>query len=431
MKKSLVFLLILAVAGGIFAQEGSFSWSGAVDVNAKMDWNTHVEDKIYAVDDAMTAATVDLAYTLGGLELGMGFAAKAVDADDGWVNSASIGLSAGYTGDNYGLHAEMDLFNYGNIGWVETIPKSGVFDKYDGTGLSILSGGPTSLWGYYTFLDGGLRLDAAYKGGGNGVWAVSDIVKDEFFDGWDKLDGSAGLQVTFTGIDSLSFGFQFPFVNFDDPAGDLLEYFFTCMTVGAAYDNGSLGVSLMGSFDNNTADIYAPADKKFIVDLALGFYYQINDAMKVNFDASMEFGDELMMSLGLGFGYNADPLSAGITIKAIDLTDKHAADAFDGMALEFAANVGYTINDLLSVGLGLTFDVGLGDYYLTDPLDPSSTAGTEKLLELEIAPSINLTVAPNATIGIGYCVRLGFGDDRYKDALIQAHNITMAFHWAF
>ena len=389
MKKSLVFLLILAVAGGIFAQEGSFSWSGAVDVNARMDFLPD-DPEIYVIDDAMTAATVDFAYTLGGLELGIGFAAKYFDADDGLINDATIGLKAGYTGDNYGLHAEMDFLS----------------------SAGLTSAGPTSLWGYYTFLDGGLRLDAAYKGGGNGIWAVSDIVKDEFFDGWDKLDGGAGLQFTFTGVDSLSVGAQFPFVNFDIPAGDLFEYFFTYMTLGGAYDNGSLGVSLMVALNNiDYAD--------FGVDFVLGFYYQINDAMKINFDAAVSVADEFSMSIGLGFGYNADPLGVGVTIKALDLTDKHQSIGdFNGMLLEIAPNVSYAFSDFLSAHLGITFDIGLGE------------AGyTKDIFTIEIAPGLDFTVAPNATIGLGYSVKLGLGD-AYSDTLI-GHNISLAFHWAF
>ena len=410
MKKSLVFLLILAVAGGIFAQEGSFSWSGAVDFNAKMDLIPD-DPEVYLVNDANTGATVDLAYTLGGLELGMGFTAKVVDADDNVINKGAIGLKAGYTGDNFGLHAEMDLFTtqYG----------TGGDTTFTATfGSQILSFGPTSLWGYYTFLNGDLRFDASYNGGGNGVWAVSDIVKDENWGDWDRLDaGAGGLQFTYTGIDSLSFGIIFPFYGINgNPAGapgdytyGFFENVFKNITLGAAFDNGSLGVSFMAALQNYS---------DFTVDFALGFYYQINDAMKVNFDTAMRFGLYTGVSIGLGFSYDASPLNIGLTIKAIDLTDEGLSDSFGGMALEFAPTVSFAFSDFLSAHLNITFDVGLGD----------GTA-TEKMLELEFAPGLDFTIAPNATFGLGYCVRLGLGD-AYSDTLVD-HNITLAFHWAF
>ena len=217
MKKALVLLLILAVAGGIFAQEaGEFSWSGGVEINGVLDLahpNGEIKDDgsvkkreplIKAKDDANTKGNVDLAYTKGGLTLGTGFSATYMDADDGKVNKANIGLSANYVADNWGAHSELDLFNRtpNDVG-------------------TILNEGPNSLWGYYTFMDNALRFDVSYKGGGNGIWAVSDIVLDEFsidpidltdwgaptgkialYEGWNKFDDGhdSAFQFTFTGV---------------------------------------------------------------------------------------------------------------------------------------------------------------------------------------------------------------------------------------
>ena len=154
MKKSLVFLLILAVAGGIFAQEGSFSWSGSVDINGKLDFvGQALEDAVVTtIDDAPIAASVDFLYEKGGLTLAMNFSATAWDDDDGdldWADNAAAGITAGvtYIGDNFGFHAEMDILN-NSMGPYE---------------------GPNSLWGYYGFFDNTLRWDVAYRGGGNGT----------------------------------------------------------------------------------------------------------------------------------------------------------------------------------------------------------------------------------------------------------------------
>jgi len=389
MKKTLVLLLILAVAGGIFAQDGEFSWSGGVDIGAIIDLNNEDaagDTEVLIGPDGNIKGHVDLGYTLGGLSLGVGFAADYWDEDDGDVTGASIGLSADYTADRWGAHVEMDLFGVD----------------------SILSEGPTSLWGYYTFLDGGIRFDVSHKGGGNGIWAVSDIVLGEFHDAWDRLDGNTGIQFTFGLIEGLSFGFQFPFGG-DDAFIDrpFVDNFFKNMLLGASFESGAIGVSFMLGL----WPVVVSGDDKVEAEIHVGFSFAINDAMSVNADLLADVGnaaEEAYAAFGLGFNFAADPLSAGVTIKFLDFTDK-----FDGRWLSLEPSVGYQINDAVSVGLALTFGKGLGD-------------GNKDAGHLEVNPTLSWAVADGASMNFGWT--LGYDLDAGE---VDANNITMGFSWSF
>ena len=414
MKKTLVVLLILAVAGGVFAQE--FSWSGGVDINGKIDFlNTDFfnHQAIIGQDgDGSTAGHVDLEYTNGGLTLGVGFSAKYWDADDGLIEDATIGLSAGYVGENFGLHVEMDLL---------------------GT-ASFTSAGPTSLWGYYTFMDEALRFDVAYKGGGNGNWVVSDLVLEEFTDGkanatgikdmglwnWDRLDGAGGFQVTYTGIEGLSFGVQLPF-DFDEIVSGTTNktfggYFILSSLWGVKYDVDPLSLSFMLNLNPKVEPI-PPHDLEGIyVDIHFGFGYKLNDAMAIKGDVALaSFADEFFAAAGLQFDYEAAPLNAGIKVIFHDFTDKNGLNAdWYGFGLEINPYVGYWfIEDVLKGNLGLTFKQGLGDY-------------NDTLSVLEISPGIEYNVDPNAKITLGYT--MGFDLDLSE---IATNAITLGFSWSF
>jgi len=379
MKKTLVLLLILAVAGGIFAQEGSVSWSGGVDITFAIDLADD-DLEVGVISDHDIGGFVDFAYTKGGLELGVGFSAKVWDGDDEIpVFAGTIGLSADYTADNWGAHVEMD------------------FLKNEWGHDEILSEGPTSLWGYYTFMGGDLRFDVAYIGGGNGTWSVSDLVLDQHGDyGWDRLDGEAGIQFTYTGIEGLSFGLQMPIY------GEFVAEMLQEILFGLAYDNDPLGVSLMVALDNTTF-----AD--FGVWIHGGFKFAINDAMSINADVLLTVADEFLFSAGVGFDYSADPLGVGIAVKFTDITDK-----FDGRTLDIAPYVSYQINDALAFRFDIDFCVGIGDFF--------------DEITLELNPSLAWDVGGGASMAFGYSVVLDFTDGH--DTLAD-HNLTFAFSWAF
>ena len=451
MKKTLVLLLILAVAGGIFAQNGEISWSGGVEINGKLNLNTQDPadaDKniatVGAIDDANTKGFVDLSYKNGGLTLGMGFSSTYWDADDNWVNSSSIGLKADYTADRWGAHAEMDLLNS------------------DGT---VLGGkGPTQLWGYYTFLDNALRFDVAVDGGGNGIWAVSDIVLEEYnidvdfggglertiYNGWNKLDDGAGFQFVYTGIENLSFGAIFPWdynngaihgTAADGPKFG--ETFFKQMVIGAKYDNGSIGVSFMLGLQPWSYLDGTDVKDKVAAFTHVGFKFGINDAMTLKADVIAGFGfsdkygfwdkdgeaaSKVLMSFGLNFDYSADPLGVGVTVKFFDLADSTVGDSGNGgRSLVLNPYVSYQINDPLKASLNITLVQGMGEWNKEN----DALKGKEKVSSLAIEPALDWAVADGASMGFGYCVKFSLdGDLSGKDKLLD-HNITLKFKWSF
>ena len=398
MKKSLVFLLILAVAGGIFAQEGSFSWSGGVDINAKVQFAEAVtpDPILQAIDDALIKGHADLAYTLGNLTLGLGFSATYWDDDDGdlfWWNNGAAGISASvnYETDRFGLHAEMDIIGSGGI-----------------------AAEPTSLWGYYNFFDGALRFDVAYRGGGNGVWAVSDLVKDDFWDGWNWLDDAAGVQFTFLGVENLSAGIIFPWDGFKEnllqnSRIDFVEDVLKDTLFGVSYSTDAFGASLMLAL--NHVGRVDPTDVS--LNLHVGFFYNISDAMKVAFDVSGLFADDTGVSAGLDFGYNGGALSAGIMLGFFDFTDSGLSGEQGGSYLKVAPRVSYQINDPIKVGLDLTFGVGLGD------------AATKDLMFIEIAPYVSWAI-DGASFKVGYCLNFDLDASDIAD-----HNVNFSFSWSF
>ena len=164
MKKILVVLLILALAGGVFAQEGSWSIGGSVEIGARIDFDPQADVDNEATDDP---ALVD------------GIAYNSWDAMHG-------GLSLGYSRDSI----------YIGLGF-NTIRQTSVSVSFDGEAFrgnfemtdilgGILSGGPGGmpfvkrLWGEFKFFDGVVTLLAAYRNADTEYW-VSD--KTGTFDG--------------------------------------------------------------------------------------------------------------------------------------------------------------------------------------------------------------------------------------------------------
>ena len=152
MKKALVFLMILAVAGGIFA-EVEVSLGSAGTIGTKIDFTTDGDSAMTPDGDNRVQGTVTF-NALNGLTFGLRYrATRAFNA---------FYLTGDYTADTYRFHAEANL------------------NAWDGLGLAAVS----SLWGYYDFLDGDLRLDVAYRGRELKDWAVSTVSADLAGDFW-------------------------------------------------------------------------------------------------------------------------------------------------------------------------------------------------------------------------------------------------------
>ena len=158
MKKILVVLLILAVAGGVFAQQGSWSIGGSAEIGTRV--NLDRDPDVDIKDDPVVAgggsywnweqinAKASLVYTRDALSAGFNIHARNGENE----------VFAAYSGDNYQMQATFLTDILGDIG------------SYS----SIWGGMVKRLWGDYGFFDGVLSVTVAYRSydsGGDSVWS--------------------------------------------------------------------------------------------------------------------------------------------------------------------------------------------------------------------------------------------------------------------
>jgi len=150
MKKILVVLLVLAVATGVFAQEGEWSLSGNVEIGAYVD---------FSGDDIMAGgSTYNLPYGGWGPihgTLGIGYTRDAlkVGLTFDTVRDELVWGDISYDAGNYALAAYTDLTQL-------------IKGKNSG-------GNEERLWGYYKLLNEMVKLEVAYKSPDTQYW-VSD-----------------------------------------------------------------------------------------------------------------------------------------------------------------------------------------------------------------------------------------------------------------
>jgi len=161
MKKILVVLLVLAVAGGVFAQEGSWSLNGEVIIGSFIDFdNTQDKDtKEPAVVHSsgywapygwwsVTDGNFGINYSLGGLGVNLSF-------DQMEPDSAKIKGGFTYDGENFkfqaitGLKALLGEGGGGNGG------KGSGADAWNSANID-------RLWGAYNMLNGLVYLEVAF-----------------------------------------------------------------------------------------------------------------------------------------------------------------------------------------------------------------------------------------------------------------------------
>jgi len=159
MKKILVVLLVLAVAGGVFAQEGEWSFSGTAEFGVGVDLDpVPFADDVVGDKPLATSSGTQFHRNFGGYQgirgqLGInynreGFGAGLTIQD--MVEDPTLIGSLNYGGENFNFGAESNVS--------DLIDNQANFKK---------------LWGNYTFLDGLVFLEASYSRGwrGDQFWA--------------------------------------------------------------------------------------------------------------------------------------------------------------------------------------------------------------------------------------------------------------------
>jgi len=188
MKKILVVLLVLAVAGGVFAQEGEFSFSGRVDIGVVVDLDPYPNHDVMATsDESQYNQTYDgwdgvkgrfgINYNRDGFGAGLQFT-------DGKLEPAVVG-TLNYGGENFNFAVESNLTDL--VTW-------------DGYSFR-------KLQGDYSFLNGLVYLEAAYaaRWQGNKYWASDYTAGIMNYNGEeiDVINEPLGGGNSFTVIDSV------------------------------------------------------------------------------------------------------------------------------------------------------------------------------------------------------------------------------------
>jgi hypothetical protein len=217
MKKILVVLLVLAVAGGVFAQQGEWSLSGGAVIGTGINLDP-VHGETVAIDGEAPvtsvigrhyneydpqSASLKAAYNLEGLKAYLGFTAKTPE-DKGLVGGIE------YYGERFALAGEANISKL----------------LYGGESVEV-------LYGWYKFLDM-IKFEAAYKSAWGDYWTSNDTagIIDAYAGGltgygvdfggpwdsgvtWGRVDGHNYL-LTNVELDSLQFGIKIPVLFRDD-----------------------------------------------------------------------------------------------------------------------------------------------------------------------------------------------------------------------
>jgi len=254
MKKILVVLLILAVAGGVFAQQGSWSLSGQAQIGTRVDFDPtpgHVDN--YGETKGANNPNNDQALVNGSMyfrpydywsairgEVSLGYTRGPMGVGLSFDTSGFINGTATATGENYRFQVVSGLNNL-------IYPNS---ENFRASGSTFVGGGGSGadsshvlsrLWGEYRMLNGLVALEIAYRSRDTEFW-VSDktaaIDDDNFIRGYSMIAQLFKDSHTFTKVDRGNFLLtNLNFENFQ--AGIMVPQLFpTSYTAGQAAHQG-------------------------------------------------------------------------------------------------------------------------------------------------------------------------------------------------
>jgi len=205
MKKVLIVLLAFAVAGGLFAQDVSFS--GQVRSGLRIDFGDNYDDAVIAAND-----------------------------DDG-DNAVFAELVAEYDADDWGL-------------------KFGA-SAQKGTGAPELSVGDAFGWIY--FADRLIKLSGGQQGGdwGSGGWVDSDV------------GGGISLKLAVFPFDGFNIGAYLGYPNGSGYSAGKIANFFQETALGFSFDGGLFNISAGMELFSEESDDYADLDMKFVAGVGI------------------------------------------------------------------------------------------------------------------------------------------------------------------
>jgi hypothetical protein len=382
MKKILVVLLILGIAGGLFAQDaGTFTWSGFVRSGVSIDLDNDNNGGDPKTDDAVVPVNVPIDKSYGEAKLAYKKESAALQVEGvlGVNKATQITSNVGvYWGDTYGGE----------------LPYLGAFSvkSEDGAGVFNLTA-INKAYGYLYFLDRQLQVEAAYKGRDDAKWAIP------VFDfSWDNLDGKGGFRIDYTpkAVAGLSVGariggnFSAVDDNGDSVYGTTLpgtvrnKDYLRDTTLGAKYapESFPLTAVFITNFVEDKESAAVSVKYGILLDtlsvtaelraLNLGDY---GDTGELDILGKVEYingpivtSGLTVKALGLNYGYWEVAGSKYSTwgdlenVKADDVGTQVDDDAGALSRVEFTPFVGYQIIDkILQARLEATIGLGLGD----------------------------------------------------------------------
>jgi hypothetical protein len=375
MKKILVVLLILAVAGGVFAQEGSWSISGDAVIGARIDFDPIPGSKGEIFPDTVgtanpieeaalirsigywkwdqTHGAVELAYSLEGLRASLSWNTRNGHADEGASDFDGEGWAeASFNGDNYKFTA------------VTAVNK--LVDKdYQGS--------ISRLWGEYLFLNGLVALEAAYDSRDNGdsTWTSDKSgVFSGLWAGYGKASPAGGIRTQFFHSDP--FGNGDTFAAFDHPS---------ILMANVNLDAITFGVQVRGFFDNSNSNGDGSTGIQAWAEYGnnLGLTRLVDDVIKksivgLKFNMSpIEVAAQFKMEhAGVYFGgrFFAGPITAGFSFNGLFQGSELADGSYaNDKRIKFGADVGFN-GGLFGAGVKAYYDrrndaAVIGDYSTT------------------------------------------------------------------
>jgi len=332
MKKALIVLLILGVAGGLFAQ---VTWSGYVNTGIGFAKADDAEDPVFGL---------------------MG--------KDAWTDGMRAHLNVSYINDDGDGGFEGQFRANGNVGSTANNP----YELRRAYAWSKSATGLLEFWGG--------RIDGTYYSGNDG------LMGDDWFNSIGLLANISPIDILTIGLggyapEALSGGLPWD--------GDGLTLF-----LGIAVDAGIVGVHSQFHINKGSIDGYVTASAGLgVVDLGLGVYLwklnEFGDAGEFNFFAKVGLNvlDGLGLNIGGAFGMSqadgTDPWMAfgawgdfaiGIIKPALGVLYNSGSSYLPGWGLAYGANwytghyadVTYNKNfSYLTINPAVNFGIGPGN----------------------------------------------------------------------
>jgi hypothetical protein len=420
MKKALVALLILAIAGGAFAQELKFT--GYVNTGVAVLGG---EDVPYS-DDGITSYARD--------------AGRA---------GTRFQLNGAYTNGDFGFNFRLRAQGQGTA-------NNSLFVHY--------------AYGYATLFDTVKLFAGDINNGswetqgdwgddqGEGVGALLQIVAIENLNAgvgiyWTGLTGSSSTTV-FSGSTSAS-GIQYGTAA---QLGSVVDsHYLTKVTFGGAYtmpdlfgiqtawavgrnkdgekyaiNSGDIGISVL-AVPKLTAEFEFVLtgignDKENIPSTDVADALLENDGVTLTGSQAviMPTAPAYMFVQSLGYEIN-DQLNVGLIAYEYLSTAEFNNTKYDKLSFSATPWVSYKINEMFTPKLTFTYSQHLDPDFVGDFDDWTPTYLDDKTAMMEIVPSILWNVAPNATIDIG----VGYYFGKYRDDSQSAYKFYTDFLWKF